>query len=371
MEIKNAVYVSEFLKRDNNNLDLFRIIASCMVIVGHSYVLFPVAGSQDIIKTWTGFTYSGALAVKIFFFISGLVVTNSLLQKKSAKTFVVSRVFRIFPALLFLLVISALVIGPFMSSFTFHQYFDAPGTYNYIKQNLILKTNYNLPRVFDDVPYAGAVNGSLWTLFYEVACYLFLLGVYLVGVFSKRIISNLVFLAIILDTFLPQPVLLNWMGDKTELLYLPASFSIGVLLAINAEKLILSINQLIGFSVLTYLLWDTRFAELLFCFSSFAFVMYVSSLPALIKIKPKYDFSYGIYLWGFFVQQCVAHLIPGSNLYLKMIISLMVSIILGAVSWFLVESWAIEAGKKVLRKLRSKNTEQGEPVVSDLKSSDV
>ncbi|SEN30427.1 Acyltransferase family protein [Nitrosospira multiformis] len=64
------------LKRDANSLDLFRIIAACMVIYGHAYVLTPEIGRQDWLKTHVGFDHVASLAVKIFFFIGGLVVTN-------------------------------------------------------------------------------------------------------------------------------------------------------------------------------------------------------------------------------------------------------------------------------------------------------
>ncbi|EBO0298771.1 acyltransferase, partial [Salmonella enterica] len=75
--------LSSYLKRDNNNLDLVRIIAACMVIYGHAYAISPQVGKDDIIHQLIGFDYSGSLAVKIFFFVSGLVVTNSFFSKRN------------------------------------------------------------------------------------------------------------------------------------------------------------------------------------------------------------------------------------------------------------------------------------------------
>ena len=343
------------MERDKNNLDLFRIIAACMVIVGHSYILLPQAGATDIIQRWTHFTYSGALAVKIFFFISGLVVTNSLLQKKDIVDFFISRTFRIFPALIFLLLVSALLIAPFMSSFTFHQYFDSPATYNYIKENFVLKTNYNLPRVFESNPYPGAVNGALWTLPNEVGCYLFICVVFLLGIFPHKKIANFIFLAIIIDSILPQRVLLYFLGDWPELFYLPASFSVGALLALNAERIEVNVKHFLALAILTYLLWNTRYAEILFCLSAFSLVLYISSLESFIKFKPKNDLSYGIYLWGFFVQQCVFCLAISKNVYINMLVSLLISIVLGALSWFLIEKRCIRIGKNIITKINQKN----------------
>ncbi len=72
----------DVLRRENNNLDLFRLIAAYLVIIGHAYALAPQAGQQDPILRLLGFDYSGSMAVKLFFFLSGLVVVNSLLDKR-------------------------------------------------------------------------------------------------------------------------------------------------------------------------------------------------------------------------------------------------------------------------------------------------
>lgn len=354
MKENKGLLLEDFLKRDRNNLDLFRIIASCLVIVGHSYVLFPKGNQEDVFRLWTTFTYSGALAVKLFFFISGLVVTNSLLQKKDIVDFAISRTFRIFPALLLVLVATSLIIAPFLSSFSPAQYFDTPSVYVYIKQNIVLNTNYNLPKVFEKNTYANAVNGSLWTLPYEVGCYLFLCAMFLLSIITHKKIGSIICIAIIIDTLLPQKLFLNWLWDNNEIIYLPASFFAGVLLALNKDKYYISFRHFIGFALLTYLLWHTKYAEILFCFSMFSLTLYVSSLQWFMKLKPKYDFSYGIYLWGFFVQQNAEYFMPGSNIYLKMILSLIISIVFGALSWFIIEERSIRLGKNLIKKINNR-----------------
>lgn len=104
--------LENILKKGNNNLDLFRLIAACMVIFGHAYALLPGYGADPIGKL-LGFDYSGSLAVKIFFFISGMLVTSSLLQKRSISQYVSARFFRIWPALIVVLLITTFILGPF------------------------------------------------------------------------------------------------------------------------------------------------------------------------------------------------------------------------------------------------------------------
>lgn len=66
--------LAEILKRENNNLDLIRIFAAILVIWNHSFALSPLAGviNRPIV----------GIAVPLFGFISGLVITNSVLNKK-------------------------------------------------------------------------------------------------------------------------------------------------------------------------------------------------------------------------------------------------------------------------------------------------
>lgn len=78
--------VKDLITRDNNNIDLVRIILSAMVIVGHTYRLSnPGNFHQDIIERLTHFAYSGSLAVKVF-----LLLVAWLLQIVSCKTAVSS-----------------------------------------------------------------------------------------------------------------------------------------------------------------------------------------------------------------------------------------------------------------------------------------
>jgi peptidoglycan/LPS O-acetylase OafA/YrhL len=111
------------LKRENNNFDLLRLIAACLVIVGHAYALVPDESSRDLVLTWLNFDYSGSLAVKFFFFISGLVVTNSLLEKPSLGAFAQARLFRLMPAMIVCVLLTAFVLGPAVTSLPLAEYF--------------------------------------------------------------------------------------------------------------------------------------------------------------------------------------------------------------------------------------------------------
>ena len=138
--------LSELLKKENNNLDVFRLVAACMVIYGHAYAVAPQAGRVDAVARLLGHDYSGSLAVKIFFFLSGLVVTNSLLQKRNVVHFAIARFFRIWPALIFVTVVSALLLGPFVTALSLARYFSQGQLSDY----RLLDTNYSLPGLLEE-----------------------------------------------------------------------------------------------------------------------------------------------------------------------------------------------------------------------------
>ena len=114
--------LSDLLQRDNNNLDIFRLIAAALVIYGHAYAIAPQEGHSDVLVHLLGYDYSGSLAVKLFFFLSGLVVTNSLLHKRDVAQFVMARFFRIWPALLVVTALCALVLGPLVTALPLADY---------------------------------------------------------------------------------------------------------------------------------------------------------------------------------------------------------------------------------------------------------
>ena len=130
--------ISELVKRENNNFDLIRILLAICVIISHAQV---INGSNvpdfDPIHLALKYAKIGSTAVYMFFFISGLVVVNSLIQKKDLLYFVISRLFRLVPALFLVVFITAFLVGPLVTKFSAYEYFQSKLTYNYVLKNTI------------------------------------------------------------------------------------------------------------------------------------------------------------------------------------------------------------------------------------------
>jgi peptidoglycan/LPS O-acetylase OafA/YrhL len=338
--------VSYLLNKDNNNLNLIRLILASMVIVGHSPIL---NGSNnfwvDPISYYFPFAASGPWAVNIFFFISGLVVTNSLLSSRKPLRFITARFFRIMPAFAFVVIVSALIIGPIVSVLPAKQYFSDSTVYTYITENLLFQVYYNLPGVYLKNVYPTAVNGSLWTLAYEMSCYVFLLGLFLIIRNRGKLFYNIIIGLIIFESFLPYKIIFNWLGSNPQINLLPAAFALGAFFAVNADDIIIDKFSVLGVCLIYFFFRSSVYANLFFNIACSVTALYISATSFFNQYRPKYDISFGVYLWGFVVQQTLFHYTGKMYTGWHCIISLMISIALAYITHLLIEKPGIEIGK--------------------------
>lgn len=348
--------LTNLLQRDKNNFDLFRLLAAAMVIYGHAYALAPQAGYTDFIGSKLPHDYSGSLAVKIFFFLSGLVVTESLLKKRDIRAFVVARVFRIWPGLIALLVVTTLVVGPLVTKLPLREYFADGQTYLYLLKNLVLFANYQLPGVFLDNPYKAAVNGSLWSLRVEVAAYVSLLFLFFFGCFKANVtgiaVKCLAILCVGFLFFAADPIfgarfLLPWRTPNPMVDLLIPCFALGAVLAAFKESIEVNLRTLLLLCLIYWIFEDVPYSMYIFYAASFYAILYISWQPFFLKLKPPVDISYGVYLWGFLVQQVLVFAWPGQGTLFNQMVSILIAAIVGLASWYLIEKRGIALGRKL------------------------
>lgn len=171
--------ISNQLKSKNNNFNLLRLIAAFAVLISHSYPLATGDGNAETLKKLIGITL-GHISVDIFFITSGFLITASLLRSKSITDYILARLLRIYPALIASTILTAFILGPLVTSIKLPDYFSY-ATFTYIIKNslLIFGVQFELPGVFINVPWKNAVNGSLWTLPYELKMYFYLLVIFI------------------------------------------------------------------------------------------------------------------------------------------------------------------------------------------------
>ena len=157
--------------RPEDSFNAVRLLASVLVLWGHCY---PLTGTRyDPLHRVIGLS-AGQMAVDAFFVLSGFLIAGSLKRRASPWRYAAHRALRIFPGLWVMLGVTGLAY--WMSV-------DLPSTVRsgellaYFTQNAHLgstRLDYTLEGWFNNNPYPAVVNGSLWTLPWEVRMYLML-----------------------------------------------------------------------------------------------------------------------------------------------------------------------------------------------------
>ncbi|MGB3797620.1 MAG: acyltransferase, partial [Alteraurantiacibacter sp.] len=295
--------IAEYLGGRDNHFNLIRLVAALAVLVSHSFAI--VTGNVEIepLRESTGASL-GFYSVGIFFGISGLLIARSFDRRKSIWHFSVSRVLRLWPALVLVLLLSMLVLGPIMTSRTVEEYFADPLAWIYVPSNLSLAFRSDaLPGVFIDNPLGFAINGSLWTLFYEVVCYGGVVATGLIGLLSMpRLFA--VFLALVFAghfasvLYEPSGGLLHRL-DLLGQLGLP--FAIGMAAYGGRDHFRHGPAVALILWIMAAVLVQTPFLPPAIMVALVYTVLWLALVPKgpLLKFNRVGDYSYGIYIYAF------------------------------------------------------------------------
>ena len=334
-----------------NNLTALRWFAACLVLYGHAHALlgWPEVLFLDIVPM-------GLLGVYIFFAISGYLVAQSWSRDPNVMRFLAKRALRIFPGLVVCTLLSVLVLGPLLTTLDADMYWRNEHTLGYLS-NMVLYISYHLPGVFANNPWPYAVNGSLWSLPVEFLMYLLLALVGFAGVliaptrYQERATAWLVglvtlfFLALAAFWALPAPE--AWVVYRTDLRHIPLC---GVYFMVGASMFVFKLNQY--FSLTTVLLalaaWlSLRHQTQWFAMASWVVLPFVvvafglARHPWLSRMHER-DYSYGIYIYAFPVQQTLVSFWPQMPLPAYLLSTWVITIALAALSWHFVEKPALK-----------------------------
>jgi peptidoglycan/LPS O-acetylase OafA/YrhL len=346
--------LDQLLRRGNNNADLLRLIAAAAVIWGHGYRLVPVPGVDDPIQNLLGFDYSGSLAVKFFFFLSGILVTNSWLSKPSAIRFASARVFRIFPLLIAASVATIVVMGPALTSLSTSDYFHHRAELVHVL--LHPYNEYLLPGVFDHALYPHA-NGSIWTIKYELMLYALLLGAGMCGLFRYKPIAAAVLVTVIAVCLIrPENITAIGLSNVNAGGRLPAFFAFGALLALYKDRVRIDGRLCIGVALIAFAVRHGPAFEYAFCLAFLMTALWVMSLRVVKAIRLPGDFSYGVYVFGWPIQNTFANLFPKSGIHGNQAMTFVCALLLAVLSWFLLEKPCIALGHKIPAFFQRKNS---------------
>lgn len=172
--------------RRYGGFDALRILAALAVILSHSFAISGHRGDGLRYSVGHYHVALGTLGVSVFFVISGLLVATSWDRLGDHRVFVRHRVARIWPALTATIVLTVFVLGPLTTVLRPVDYLANRATMLYLGRNIVLfvGTINHLPGVFLDHP-VRSVNGSIWTLTYEVWAYVLVLVLGVTGLLRR------------------------------------------------------------------------------------------------------------------------------------------------------------------------------------------
>ena len=339
--------LSTYTNNRDNNFNLLRFIAASLVLFTHSFPLALGSGAVEPLSGILGMTM-GSIAVDIFFVTSGFLIAGSFFNRKNIIAFIWARILRIYPALIVAILFCVFVVGLFFTENALPDYLSDSQTYKFLKRNMTLfwGVKYHLPGVFAENPYQDVVNGSLWTLPYEVKMYalLALTGSVLIS-FQKRFNKSILkafFLIIVVIAIMANIINHFYSFTSVYFIHLFSMFFAGTVFYLYRDKIYLS--SVVFFIILIGLLFLLTIAckdlfFILYCVVFPYLVFYLAYVPSgrIRSFNKVGDYSYGIYIYAFPVQQSVAALLPGVSVASMILLSFVFTLMLSFLSWHLIE----------------------------------
>nr|WP_246458523.1 acyltransferase [Saccharopolyspora gloriosae] len=318
-----------------------RMIGALLVIYGHSS---PLAGSGELFPPeWPVQPDEGVLMG--FFAMSGFQIAESWIRDPHPVRFAAKRVLRLWPPMLTVTLGLALVVGPLVTTLPVGEYFAARDTWGYVVNNAgLLTLKHELPGVFTGNPWPDAVNGSLWTLPMELLAYGGLYVLLLAGAAKQRWrwLAVVALAALVVwDRYLEQDPGAESAGSMLSvpvesLVAFLVAFAFGVVL--NLYRIPLSPTAAVAALAVLVAMPNSISASFLMVFAaSYAVVVAGHFWPARLTVPGLFvNGSYGVYVWGFPVQQLLA-MAGIANQYLMLLCAAPIAYVLGTLSWVFVE----------------------------------
>jgi peptidoglycan/LPS O-acetylase OafA/YrhL len=352
--------LGDLLKKYNGvgpGFDLIRLGLALLIMFGHCFwvagagpAVVPITAIPDAAEPathWVPVLFEGQRQIKfmlvpMFFALSGFLVTGSAFRTNSLRSFLVFRTLRILPALSVEVTLSAIILGPLLTTEILSNYFTGADFYRYFG-NIFGFVHFELPGLFLSNPVPRIVNINLWTLPGEFYCYLLTAAVMATGFFTHRRVFTGLFLAATVcwmaahaqdgfatgriattDTliyyFFCGCFLFHWRD------YVPIS---PVLFALSAIASYLFYTNGISFLAPLFLTYVVVFVGML-------------ALPRLPLLQTG-DYSYGIYLYGFPIAQALVLVSPSlrGQGWLVALLAIPATLLFAAASWHLIEKRAL------------------------------
>lgn len=337
------------MRQPTNNFGVLRLIFAAAVIVSHAPQQAHGSRSYDPLLTVFHSVTLGAVSVCGFFLISGYLITQSALKTESISRYSENRIRRIVPAYLVAYALCVFVLAPISGA-------DPLAHMGKIAwRAAFLATPPDLPGMLSGIPIR-ALNGSMWTIAYEFRCYILVGALAYFGVLKRR--KDVLALT---GIALVASVALYWIdpgraldarfervsivvGEPSQVLMLTSTFLVGSCVRLYWQEIkdrLTATVALVSTILLgvTLLVAPVAYAGLaIFGGAALFWLALKARLGPIQRINDRWDISYGVYLYGWPSAMALLYFVRNINAWELAGAALLISMALGAASWFLVES---------------------------------
>ncbi|OCB25883.1 acyltransferase [Mycobacterium malmoense] len=334
----------------SNALNVFRLALAAEVMLFHSW---PITGRMPPATILQLFFSVG---VDGFFAISGFLITASWLNDPRVRDYLVARALRILPGFYVCLIVTAFVVAPIsvlIQGGSAVKLLLSSDPIEYVWKNAaVAYLHQNVGATPHGIPDAGKWNASLWSLIWELMCYLVVAVIGVIGLANRRWVSPAILVSAVCAAMVLPPLTFPGVWTIPQLAVRSAiMFAAGALLY-QWRDVIPARWSLVAVSVVIVLaagqLPDYRVVAAI----PLAYAVIVSG--ALIhskRMRLRTDLSYGVYIYAYPMQQLLA--ICGL-IWLSppvfFALSALATLPLAALSWFVVEKPAQSLRSRLKRK---------------------
>lgn len=168
----------------------------------------------------------------------------------------------------------------------------------------------------------------------------------------------MLFSVILIDPLVGNKLLFTWLPQNPEITLLAPCFAAGSIFTLFKDKIEIDIRGLAGVWFFYFLFRVSPYNFYFFYLAIFYSILFISSRKILVRFKPSIDISYGLYLWGWPVQQVMAQYFPEHRIWFNQIASTIIAAFFGFFSWHLIESRFIKIGVNFGKRISSESERQ-------------
>jgi len=346
--------IGSYLVGRSNNFNLLRLVAAVMVIWSHSWALLPNGLASDPLVRSIGMGWAG-IAVNAFFAISGFLIVRSYITHDSLRVYLQARVLRIMPGLSVAVLFCVFFVGLLHTTLSYAEYFSSDKVWRFLYSNIAMYNRHPwLPGVFLDNSTRG-INGSLWTLSFEVSMYLAVAAIGVLGLLKSRrgiAFVCIAYVAYYLFTVLYPELAKEWLTRDTQKYQrLSLYFFLGGCCYVFRERIPLNVALAAFLWLMSYFAFGSPYFKFVFSFALTYSVLWLAFVPAgwIRQFNAVDDYSYGMYIYAFPVQQMLIMHISGIGEQWLFLLSTAVTFVFAYLSWKLVERPALGLNSRLTR----------------------